>query len=89
METYSDEYIEHYGELYVKANAEYRLLDRGIRFEAFLANPTFFLGGAQLVREIDELIEKHEMEVEQLPGGGMRYGAYFQSMHHHRYARSR
>jgi len=77
-ESYSDEYIAHYGDMYMTYDKLHNLNGRGIRFEAFLASPERYMEIINQTEGIQDLVEKHELEIESLPGGGTRYGAFFQ-----------
>jgi len=79
-QTYSDEYIEHCANLYMTFNNKFNLTTRGIRFEAFLAHPDMYVEIFMQTQNVQELVDKNELEIEKLPGGGFRYGAFFQPM---------
>lgn len=92
VKTYSDDYINCYADFYMTLDNKYALNNKGIRFEAFLAQPKRYIKILSQTHNVQELIDKHELEIEKLPGGGTRYGAYFQRVRkkkkqrHHRKA---
>lgn len=90
IKTYPDEYLEHYGNLYLYCNDRYHFLKRGIRFEAFLASPEEHIKRARNSQAvIEQAIEKqHEQEIYRLPGAGVRRGCFFQPLYHHSYKHS-
>lgn len=90
MKTYSDEYLEHYGDMYVYCNDRYQLLRKGIRFEAFLASPEDHIERARNSQAVleQEIEEQHEQEISRLPGAGVRKGRFFQPLYHHSYKHS-
>lgn len=89
MQTYSDEYIEYYADLYRQYDFKCHLNHRGIRFEAFLANPEYLMKKMDEIHGVMILIDKHELAIDKLPGGGVRYGTFVQDMKHHCYKKSR
>lgn len=80
MKTYSDEYIDYWGDVYTANDALYKFRDRGVRFEAFLEAPERYIKIIQMTHDIYELAEAKELEIEKLPRGGVRYGRWFQPM---------
>ena len=90
IKTYSDEYLEHYGDMYVYCNDRYHLLKRGIRFEAFLVSPDEHIERARNSQAVleQQIEEQHEQEISRLPGAGVRKGHFFQPLYHHSYKHS-
>ena len=77
---YSDEYLNYYADIYMTCDKLYKLAKRGIRFEAFLARPDMYLKLIKQTQEVQMLIDEKELEIEQLPGGGTRFGSFFQQV---------
>lgn len=104
MQTYSDEYLDHWGDVYVRECVSLW----NIPFEAFLYRPEAWLAAIEidghaplsaaqsLVRdrlmarelEADAIESAQERELRQIPGMQIRQGAFLETLHHSRYSRN-